>query len=875
VLEHRRAVAGHDVAMATTTPGVGPPGTGDDPGPGGPEDAPGPLSVAGSARDLAAAPGGGLRPAWDRVLRPLLALGPDELARRQRAADRLMVAEGASAVLHDDAATVRPWRIDIAPLVVDAVDWAPLERGLAARAALLAEVVADLRGPRRLLREGVVPVEALAGHAGPLASSWGTPPAVRLTVVGADVVIDAGGRARVVADVTDVPSGDGHALLARSVSARVLPPAHPSLGLVGHRGYTAALRATLATAAPPTRSSPRIVVVTGSPDDPGYVEDSYLATQLGYDLAERADVAVGDGRVWLRSLEGLEPVEVLLRRVPEAAFDPVEDARFRGAGIAGVVGAAREGRVAIVNPYGVGVASSFALLPFLDDAARFLTGEPLALPSVTTLWCGDPDHRRAVRADPTRYVLHDTDATRPAPPAVAAELSDAGLAGWLDRLTTRPERYVAQEVVDAATAPRLVDGRVAAGAVSLRTQVVLAPSGPAVLPGGHARLLDGRRPLAGRHGGTGKDVWVLDPARREQGRARAVALAIPQVDLRRSLPTRSAEAMYWTGRMAERAEMAARAAHVALTRVTGAAPEPADIDAAARALRSVSGGMGGAPVDSHGPGASAALDVEVRSALTGRPGAVVPSLRSTVFNARTARSLLSARTWRLLTMLDTEADALDLVARTPTEPSRGEGGPASVLPADVAAFDVTEALDRVLVPLAALAGLTNETVVRGPGWRFFDIGRRIERALLVLGLIEALFEPAPDDATLLQRGEIALACNESLVAYRRRHRTDVTLEALGDLLLTDRDNPRSVRFQLEQVSLDLHDLPERSVRRVQLAAVRSAQHRLDSRVPLGSGRGHDGLGPVGALVVAVRQPILEVGDLVPRGWFTERPRRVR
>ena len=157
--------------------------------------------------------------------------------------------------------------------------------------------------------------------------------------------------------MTDVPSGDGHALLARAVSARVLPPVHPALGLVGHRAYTSALRATLAAAAPSERPSPRTVVVTGAPDDPGYVEDSYLATQLGYDLAERADVAVRDGRVWLRSLDGLEPVDVLLRRVPETAFDPVEDAQYTGAGVAGAVGVDRDGHVAIVNPFGSGVAA--------------------------------------------------------------------------------------------------------------------------------------------------------------------------------------------------------------------------------------------------------------------------------------------------------------------------------------------------------------------------------------------------------------------------------------------------------------------------------------------------------------------------------------
>jgi hypothetical protein len=202
----------------------------------------------------------------------------------------------------------------------------------------------------------------------------------------------------------------------------------------------------------------------------------------------------------------------------------------------------------------------------------------------------------------------------------------------------------------------------------------------------------------------------------------ATAPAIPQVDLRRSLPTRAAEAMYWTGRTAERAEMAARTVLVCLTRLAGAEPEGDDLAAVARALRAVGGGLaatlGAGPVD---------LDAEVRQALTGRTGSVVTSLRATTANARAARQLLSAGTWRLLAMLDAEAVALDKLA----------GGGET--PDGLATFDATEALDRVLVPLAALAGLANESVVRGPGWRFLDVGRRIERSLLVLGLLEALF----------------------------------------------------------------------------------------------------------------------------------------
>ena len=257
-------------------------------------------------------------------------------------------------------------------------------------------------------------------------------------MAGADVVVDAGGAFRVVADATDVPGGDGHAFLARSISTRVLPRARPSLGLRDHRAYTRALRSVLARAAPAGQASPRIVVVTGPPDEPGFVENAYLATQLGYNLAESGDVVVRGGRAWLRSLEGLEQIDVLLRRVPETELDPVEDDRVAGAGVAGVVEAVRDHGVAVVNPHGAGVAASPALQPFLDDAARFLTGRPLRLPSVPSVWCGDPEARAAVLAAPDRWILHDADPRAAEPPAVGAELADAEVAAWAARITATP-----------------------------------------------------------------------------------------------------------------------------------------------------------------------------------------------------------------------------------------------------------------------------------------------------------------------------------------------------------------------------------------------------------------------------------------------------
>lgn len=811
--------------------------------------------------DLAWGPAGP-RPGWGRILDAVAAIGHGEMVRRQRAADRQMLAQGAGVLLHEGAEDVlRPWRLDVVPLVFDAATWAPIAAGLAQRAEVLAAVVADLHGERTLLRAGVVPVEAVASHATVLRNAFAPAAPPRLTVVGADLVIDGEGRPRVLRDMTDVPTGEGQALLARSIVGRALPRNRQLLGVAGHRAYTDALRTALVAAAPPGRRSPRTVVLTGAPDEPGHVEHAYLATRLGYDVAESADVVVRRGRVWLRSLEGLEPIDVLLRRLPQRSLDPVEDEQVGDEGVAGVVGTARDQGVCVVNPFGAAVGESPALMPFLDAASRHLCGRPLSLASVPTLWLGDPDHLATVAADPSAHVLLDLAG---AAPTALRDLTGAGVAACLDRVRARPERFVARPAVTVATAPTLVGDALCPAPVAVRTQVLLGPDGPVVLPGGHGRVLEEARSglLTDRTEGVGKDVWVLGAPGRQ--RVALAAPGVPQVDLRRSLPTRAAEALYWAGRHAERAEAAARMVLASVAQGYDLGPEATA--ALGRALRASSGGLPLGP-----PAPPDDLDVEVRAALTGRLSSVSSSLRATTTAARGARQLLSAGTWRLLPMLDEQAAVLDDLAKAPSLP----------------AFATAEALDGVLVPLAALAGLTNESVVRGPGWRFLDLGRRLERALLVLGLAEATLAGPPGaggtaggagDGDLLDDSrpavEAVLAACECLVAYRRRYRSDVTAPAVADLLLGDGDNPRSVRFQLDQMTVDLHALPDRPVRRRQVAAVRAAAQAVARHLPLPPGDG-EGATRLARLITDARGSLLEVGKQMSVGWFTERPRRVR
>jgi uncharacterized circularly permuted ATP-grasp superfamily protein len=333
-----------------------------------------------------------------------------------------------------------------------------------------------------------------------------------------------------------------------------------------------------------------------NPQRPGFVEASYLATHLGYHLASSGDLITRGGRVWLRTLGGLEQIDVVFRRLADTGSDPLELGPAGAGGVTGLMQAVREGNVGVANALGSGVADRLWLQPFLADAARHLLGETLELASIDTWWCGDPERFAEVRANPQAYVFHDADPVSPAPSVFGDRLSEPETIDWLERMTAAPHRYVVQPTIEFASTPVAVDGELRSGTASIRVQTVRIGDEAIVLPGGHGRHVAPGQLVINSSDAFGKDVWVLTDPNAQRVTLGTAAIArrvrLPQIDLRDSLPTRSAEALFWLGRNAERAEAATRTARLVIARA-GADPallESAWLGHAIAALRAVSGG---------------------------------------------------------------------------------------------------------------------------------------------------------------------------------------------------------------------------------------------------------------------------------------------
>lgn len=749
------------------------------------------------------------RESWAHVGRMIDGLGVTELNRRRAEAARLLANDGVEYQLHralaaapdgghDDSAD-RRWELDPVPVVLDSGQWAELERGVIQRAELLSLILADLYGQRRLVRSGLVPPELLFAHPGFLREADQIAiPGSQLPTCAIDVARDAHGNLWALTDRAQTPSGFGYALENRVVLSRVFPSMYREVQAHRLAPFFRSLRAGLRAAAPPGVDEPRIVVLSPGPWSETAFEHAFLASYLGYQLVEGADLTVRDGRVWLRSLGQLEPVDVILRRVDSSFCDPLELRSESLLGVPGLVEAARLGRVSIVNPLGSGALENPSLLALLPRLCEHMLGQSLRLPSVPTWWCGEPEGAGHVLANLDQLVIKSTSREAGAHTRLGWELSTDELAELRARIEAAPHSWVGQESLDLSTVPAAGERGLEPHHMLMRTFLVARGESYGAMPGALARIapavrgaLIARQGRAdSRAGAVYKDVWVaasepeeltgfwLRPDRTE---AAGAARELP--------PTaRAAENLFWLGRYAERAEALVRLLRVVEDRRNDFADgmNPAG-DACLAALLQALGRVSGTELN----GAADDFDARLRRLVTDpeRPGSLAFAVRRLRDTAYPVRDQLSGDTWLLLGAL--ERELLDPAASTQLiNPAPGR-------------------LARVLTSLLALSGLTSESMVHDLGWRFMTTGRRLERALQMLTLLRATLTVAHDTATDSLLLESVLTVAESVITYRRRHRSRAQLDTVLDLLLFDQQNPRSVAYQLDRLRLNVSALARR------------------------------------------------------------------
>lgn len=721
---------------------------------------------------------GEVRAHWQRLMSWMSEVGPQELERQEQLAHHRISEDGVAYHVQDDPVrAARPWPLDIVPLIISPQEWGGLEQGLVQRARVLDELLVDLHGPQRSIQEGVIPPELVYGVPYFLRACRDAQAARKsmLHLYACDMIRTAGGDWNVLADRTQAPAGIGFALENRVVSSRLLsePFVEDRVQRLAH--FFRTVRESLAGLSP-REGNPRVVLLTPGPGNETYFENAYLAHYLGYTLVEAEDLTVREDGVHLKMLGGLKRVDVILRRIDDAYCDPVELRTDSMVGIPGLVRAVRNQQVALANALGSGLLATPALMSLLPAACRFFFGEDLRLPSVPGHWCGSPNALKEVLDGLDGFAVYDVAGAQPNQPILPARMSKEEKELLIGRMRQRPDRFVTQEIMPLATAPQLDQSQVVPCHAILRTFLVNRGETFLTMPGGLTRVAgeDFWSDLPVYRGRASKDTWVMSDVPVEK-----FSLLMPSsvpVPLSRGggdIPSRVAEHLFWLGRYKERLETSVRILRVVFIRLLeqGDDAQSPGLDALLPMVQFYPlEGLIDVPVSSW---PAAALDPKGKGSL----GSLLDMIQR---NSSRVRDRFSGDTWRILNRL-----FVDIPAVHPVE--------WRMLQRMIDWFNVT------IIRLSAFDGMTMESMTRGPGWRFLDMGRRLERALHMNSMLQTMFVESADQPVEASSCEDVLSIADNLITYRRRYLTQLQLAPLLDLLLADESNPRSVAHQLTRL----------------------------------------------------------------------------
>jgi len=718
-------------------------------------------------------PEGGIRGQWREILGFYERLGPAEIGRRWNQARKILHDNGVAYNVQTQG-LLRSWELNPIPLRLAGDDWQFLSRAIRQRARLLNAVLEDIYGPQKLLADKLIPAPLVYGHSGYLRPCHGIPVRrnARLAIYAADLARSPDGNWWVISDRTQSPSGMGYTLENRLVLSRVFPEIFREARIARLGGFFTAFGESLAALSPRPGTEPTMVLLTPGPLNETYFEQAYLARHLGCPLVQGQDLTVRDGRVFIKTLEGLRQVDVIIRRVDDDFCDPLELRDDSLLGVPGLMAAVRAGTVVLANALGSGVVQSAGLQAFLPGLSRAVLNEDLLMPSVATWWCGDTPARNYTLNNLHGLLLKDAfeyNGTRPPAGLSRPKLRDA--------IQARPSYFASQENVLLSQCPDFVEGRLEARSVLLRVFAVRQGDDYVVLPGGMTRVAEEESSfniLLQQSGGS-KDTWVdLD-----EEPAQPPATALPS-ELRRShleLTSRVADNLFWLGRYAERADFTARMARCTLENFAEESGwvEQNDVMPMLRTL-----GHFDQFVE---PAENEPLDRALARQMADpqRGGSLAALLRSLQGLAAAARDQISNDTWRLLNLL-------------------GEsGGEAGLSPNETALR-----LNEVILALSAFQGLLGENMPHGHAWRFLDLGRRLERGLYLSSLVRETLEDRQEAP--IGRHELLLETLDALVTYRQKHAT-LRAAAVLDLVLCDESNPRSLASQFAAGLDHLRALP--------------------------------------------------------------------
>ena len=745
---------------------------------------------------------GNLRPHWETFFTSFAQTGEEEMKNRNNDISRLLKENGVTYNIYGDPSGMnRPWKLDIIPFLIGKEEWNTIEAGLVQRAELLDLILKDIYGERKLIQNGLLPMDLVYNHAGFLRQCSGIKVNGKhsLILYSADMARSPDGKIWIVNERTQAPSGSGYALENRIAMTRILPELFSGLKVRQISPYFNALRNSLNEMAPHLNQNPRIVILSPGPGNETYFEHSYLSSHLGFTLVEGYDLMVKDNYVWLKTLGGLEKVDVIVRRLDDVFCDPLELRKDSQLGVPGLLQVIRSGNVSVANPLGSSILESPGLMPFLQNISRYFFNKDLILPTIASWWCGQPKELKYVLDHIASLVIKEIHRDFTGSSSTdASMLSEVQLNDLKQRIKAHPYLYVGQEKVRFSSTPSLVNGKIEPRNTLFRSFLVSNNDSYTAMAGGLSRTSAeaGNFIISNQLGGFSKDAWIISPEPDEpklKFRTEFDFIEIPTPS--GILPSHTAENLFWVGRYTERLLGNARFLRTVIQFITeGNRQESDNIRQTERSLLQAltqysftyPGFIGNQAEEKFKDPWEELKDVLFNYKRQGGLSYNFSLFNNAVF---AVRDHWSTDTWRVLRNME-------------------EQWQAAVDSIQHGHLKKLNALNDLITSIVAFMALNRESISREQGWTMLDTGRKMEQSQLMVSLLRSTLVSKQEEQIEYFLQECVLVTSESLVNYRYKYRAPIQLSLVLNLMLLDPSNPRSLVYQVERLKVYLENLPK-------------------------------------------------------------------
>lgn len=750
---------------------------------------------------------GQVKPYWQGLFDTLESIGIAELELRNQEIIKKLRENGVTYNVYDsNKESNRAWKLDPIPFLIHESEWKTIEKGLKQRAHLLDLILKDIYGPQLLIKNAIIPAELVFDNSGFLLPCFDIKQKhdKQLLNYAVDLARGPDGKMWLLDNRTQAPSGAGYSLENRIVMSKVIPELNEKTYRKRLSPYFSQLQQTVDTLGSNTNENPNVVFLTPGPGNETYFEHVYLSSYLGYTLVQGNDLLVRDGFVWLKSIDQLERVDVIIKRLDDSWCDPLELRRDSLLGIPGLLQVIRLGNVAVVNPPGTSVLENYGLMAFMQNACKFLLKEPLLMPSVATWWCGQAKELKFVLENLPKLIIKKTNRKQGFRSIYGRLLNINQLEDLKNQILKSPKDYVAQEEVSLSTTPAFINGTIEPRYAAIRAFVIAEGDEYKVMQGGLTRssALKDKFEISNQLGGISKDTWIITDTPTEY-HEKSIERKNTNNQLNNSLTSRNAENLFWLGRLCERTMALRSFLKIILNRlnenVTKHGNKQPDflvvlLKSLTHLTQTYPGFVGKEAKDGEEFDNEAIFENPIAELLLlindpHKPGSVVYNVQSLLNTINQVSEKWNHDTRRIINLLE---DSLFVLKKTDTTNINY----------------VNHALDKLHIRLFSFYGNINETLPRDNGFYLLETGKNIERILSLISVFRSTFnyKKIEEEEALLM--EAILENHHLLAQYRNIYKSHLSLKAVINMIFLEKNLPYTLSYLLDMLSNYLSQLPK-------------------------------------------------------------------